>query len=296
MAVALLATFALASCATTGATFGSGVGDSYLARPPYRAGAAVASGTRVLRLPTSYQRGAAQPAIFDPAVTSGPVAALLADMNAYADSLGATITLASGSTGGVPGGTPPDVHFGCVAGASDECTTESGAGPALRNSDTEQPRMRLAVGRPSPEWIASMRGALEQSNADFALVTTLEIGQYRVTKTGWTNRKSMELGTGYSVQLPWLTSLDAPVNVLQITGAMMNREGKAVRIGAEGMLAKRTSMVMSGLGAQALLSDEDVEQLRTLRREDRPGRPLVWQVAIRQLVADLSGKPDIASR
>ena len=90
--------------------------------------------------------------------------------------------------------------------------------------------------------------------------------------------------------LPWLTSLETPVSVLQLTGAVMGRDGLAVRIGAEGMLARRTGLVMSGLGAQALISDDDVQQLRTLRREDLPGRPLVWQVALGQLVADLAGR------
>jgi hypothetical protein len=57
------------------------------------------------------------------------------------------------------------------------------------------------------------------------------------------------------------------------------------------MLARRTGLVMSGFGAQALISDDDVRQLRTLRRDDLPGQPLVWQVALRQLVTDLGGLP-----
>ena len=130
--------------------------------------------------------------------------------------------------------------------------------------------------------------ALERSGAQQALVLTLEVGQYWVTKSGWTNRKSIELGTNYSVPLPWLTSLETPVNVLQLTGALMDRDGLAVRIGAEGMLARRTSLVMSGLGAQALISDDDVQQLRTLRREDLPGKPLVWQTAL----AAIGCRPD----
>jgi hypothetical protein len=120
-------------------------------------------------------------------------------------------------------------------------------------------------------------------------VLTLEVGQYWVTKTGWTNRKSIELGAGYSVPLPWLTSLDTPVNVVQLTGALMDDQGLAIRIGAEGLLARRTPLLVSGLGAQALITDDDVQQLRTLRRDDLDGRPLVWKVGLRQLVSDLIG-------
>lgn len=284
----------LTACATTGATFRSGVGDSFPDTPPYRAGSALArvAGARVGMLPVAYQRGASQADIFDPSsAPASPISALLAEMNAYVDSL----TRAAGTSTAVrlstPAGTPPDVQFGCVQESSDDCADPSAAGPAVRSSSGEQPRMRLAVGRPSADWTASTRAALDQAGAQRALVLTLEVGQYWITKTGWANRKSIALGTGYSVPLPWLTSLDAPVRVLQVTGALMDRDGLAVRIGAEGLLARRTGLVMSGLGAQALISDDDVQQLRTLRREDLPGQPLVWQVALRNLVADLAELP-----
>ena len=63
-----------------------------------------------------------------------------------------------------------------------------------------------------------------------------------------------------------------------------------MRIGAEGLLARRTPFAVSALGAQALISDEDVEKVRTARRDDLPGKPLVWQEALKSLVAQLSGK------
>ena len=72
----------LAGCASTGATFRSGVGDSYPAHPPYAAGKDVASGTGIGLLPISYQRGSTAPANFDP--KSGPGTALgelVAEMN-----------------------------------------------------------------------------------------------------------------------------------------------------------------------------------------------------------------------
>jgi hypothetical protein len=287
---------AVAGCATTGATFRSGVGDSFPDRPPYRAGALTAgsAGGPVAILPIAYQRGASQADIFDPSsAPASPISALLDEMNAYADSLTRAAGRAVAVRIAAPAGTAPDVRFGCVQDATDDCADPSAAGPAVRSFETEQPRMRLAVGRPSTDWSAATRSALEQSGAQHALVVTLEVGQYWVTKTGWTNRKSIALGTGYSVPLPWLTSLETPVSVLQLTGALMDRDGLAVRIGAEGLLARRTSLVMSGMGAQALIGDDDVQQLRTIRREDLPGQPLVWQAALRQLITDLSARPTL---
>ena len=89
--------------------------------------------------------------------------------------------------------------------------------------------------------------------------------------------------------VPWLTSLDTPAHVLQITGALVGRDGRAIRIGAEGLFARRTPLLVSSIGAQAQLSDDDVERVRTLRRDELPGRPLAWQAAIRELVRQLTG-------
>ena len=88
-AMALAAALALTAsgCATTGATLGSGVGDRLLKEAPYVAGRAPGA-LRVAHLPVAWQPGASHEPSFDPAGGPGtPVAALLAEMNAYLDSL-----------------------------------------------------------------------------------------------------------------------------------------------------------------------------------------------------------------
>ena len=131
---------------------------------------------------------------------------------------------------------------------------------------------------------------------EHALIVTLELGQYWPRQKGLGLAKEVQLGTGYAVSVPWLTSLEKPVAVVQLTGALVTRDGKAVRIGAEGMMAKRTNIGLSAIGAQMLVTDDDVEKLRTARREDLPGQPLVWQVALRTLVGQLTGRADNAVR
>ena len=127
--------------------------------------------------------------------------------------------------------------------------------------------------------------------AQAILVLSLETGQYWTRQHGiFAGRKSVELGTDYSQPVPWLTSLDTPAHVLQITGALIGRDGRAIRIGAEGLFARRTNVLLSSVGAQAQLTDEDVERVRTLRRDELPGRPLAWQAAIRTLVRELAGR------
>lgn len=281
----------LASACATGSTFRSGVGDRQLESPPYYAGSGVAStALPIARLPIGYQRGGAQAPMFDPEAGAGsPIAALLAEMNAYLDSLGGSVRIA----GALPAGTPPDVHFGCNADGTGECTQPDESTDAAANG---VPSMRLAVGRPSESWVEAAGAAMDAVGAQSLLVISLEVGQYWTRQKSWRGDKAVELGTNHSVDVPWLTSLDAPVQVLQLTGALMGRDGRAIRIGAEGLIARRTNLALTGFGVQALLSDDDVERVRTLRREDLPGRPLAWQVALRTLVAQLTGQPSLADR
>lgn len=276
-----------AACATTGSTFRSGVGDTLLESPPYYSGARVSRDAmpRIVHLPIGYQRGAAQSPIFDPAAGAGtPTAALLADMNAFLDALGVTTRI--DVVAGTSRGTPPDVQFGCETRGGDECV-----------SDESEPRMRLAVGRPSLSWVEWVRGALDSARASGALVITLEVGQYWPRQKGrFGGRKVVELGTNHSQGIPWLTALDKPLDVLQLTGALVDGDGQAIRMGAEGLFGRSTNVVLSGMGVQAALTDEDVQRVRTARRDDLPGQPLVWQVALRRLVAELTGRQDVAAR
>jgi hypothetical protein len=278
---------ALVSACATGSTYRSGVGDRMLEHPPYYAGAAPADTGRLGHFSVAYQRGSIQSPIFEPRGDAGtPIAALLAEMSAYLDSLGVTARITA-----LPQGTPPDVRFSCEtptagAGADDECATGE-AGGALGRDDIV---MHLAVGRPSAQWIASAAAAMDSARVTSALVITLEISQYRVRQRGLRGDKEVELGTDHTVSLPWLTSLETPVSVLQLTGARIGRDGRAQRIGAEGLFARRTSFPISVLGGQSLISDAEIEQARTARRDDLPDRPLVWQLALRNLVRGLSGR------
>jgi hypothetical protein len=219
----LLLSLSVGACATTGATLGSGVGDRLLEHPPFYAGTAGPAGpegvVRTGHLPVAYQRGASQAPIFDPSL-SGPVQALLADMTGFLDSSGASIRLVEGgqvsAVTHAATRTPPDVQFGCVTEPGvpdDECGVPEGAlgrGPQW---------MRLAVGRPSPEWVDWIGSVMADQGVDRALVVTLEVGQYPVHQHGWRGTKEVVLGTEHVASLPWLTSLETQVSVLQLTGA-----------------------------------------------------------------------------
>jgi hypothetical protein len=273
----------LGACAT-GSTYRSGVGDKLLKHPPYYAGTAPAAAdtSHIAHLPVGWQGGSTQPPIFEPKGYAGTaIAALLADLTAYLDSLGISTRLANPPVRG----TPPDVRFSCegeTVGSQVEC--------ARGDTALHRDEMRLAVGRPSSDWVASAAAALDSARAGSLLVITLEIGDYRVYQSSLFGAKQVELGTKHVVGIPWLTSLETPVQVLQLTGARVRADGQAQRIGAEGILARRTSLPISAIGAQAIITDKDIEKARSARREDLPGQPLVWQVALRELVRGLIGR------
>lgn len=271
----------LAGCA--GSTVNSGVGDRFFTRSPYYAGRfEPRDSVRLAWLPIAYQRGASQPSILDPEAGEGtPVDELLDEMNAFLDSLGVGRRV---RLDGRMRGTPPDVQFGCTGG--NEC---EGFGPGGLGDVS---RTRLAVAKPSREWVDAARSAMESANANRALLITLEVTQLWPRQTNWRGSKEIELGTNHSVDLPWLTALDRPISVLQLTGAVIRPDGTAVRIGAEGLIARRTNLLTGAFGLQRLISDEDVEALRTNRREDLEGAPLVWQEAIRTLVSGVTGALD----
>jgi hypothetical protein len=292
------------ACASTGATLNSGVGDAFPVHPPYYAGvsrvAVAADSSRIGFLPIVFQRGASQNAIFDPSSAPGtPTAALLAEMTAYLDTLssgGGSFVRLSGAEASTSGEAlvPPDVRFGCltVTGTSDGDCEVRGDGGALGRGHQE---LKLAVGRPSAAWVVRTRESMTRARVTRVLVVTLEVGQVLLRQTGLRGNKELELGTGHTAKLPWLTSLETPVAVLQLTGALVDSNGKAIRIGAEAFQAKRTSFAASSVGAQALLHDEDVAEARTRRRDDLPGKPLAWRIALEHLVSQLTGRGPAAS-
>jgi hypothetical protein len=270
--LAALAVMAAVMGGCAGSTVRSGVGDIYLAAPPWYAGAAVLAGPPIAHVPVSYQSSGQLPVFQLSGAEGAPLTALLAEMNAYLDSLGRSVAIAA------PTGTAPDVLFSCERTPGDDC----------ENADFRRP-MRLAVARPSRTWVEGAAAMAGAAGAGRVLVLTLEITHYLPRQRDLLGRKEIQLGTAHTVDVPWLTALDKPTSVLQLTGALVDDQGRAIRIGAEGLFARRTSLLVAVIGGQANISDEDVERLRSARRADLPGSPLVWQAALDALVAQLTG-------
>jgi len=180
------------------------------------------------------------------------------------------------------------VRFGCatVSGRPDDDCRSRGDSALGRAGQT----MQLSVGRPSAEWTSWAHDVMRTGSVSRLLVITLEVGQYLPRQRGWSGTKEVELGTDHVAGLPWLTSLETPVSVVQLTGALVDSTGRALRIGAEGIYARRTRLGVSALGAQEIITDEDIQRVREERRTDLSGQPLAWRVALIQLVEGLTGR------
>jgi hypothetical protein len=137
-----------------------------------------------------------------------------------------------------------------------------------------------------------MQDICDEHGTRYSLYITLGFSEYFISQKNWKGSKELRLGTGYSVDVPWMSDLDTPAEVLHLTGALINRDGKIVRIGAEGIIAKRTGFWTSVIGFQDMISDKMLKKLMTEeRRDDLPGNPLTWQVSLQNLVAQLTGNP-----
>ncbi len=178
-----------------------------------------------------------------------------------------------------PAAGAPDVYLGCEleTPAADECLAGSRS-------------MTLAITSGTKRWRAAAAEAARQAGVERLLLLTVELAEHRVQQRGLRGVKEIRLGSGLVQKLPWLSSLDQPVQVLQLTGAVVDAEGKVLRAGAEGLYATRTELALSAIGGQRLMAAADVDRVRIeLRREDLPERPLVWETALDALLAELLG-------
>lgn len=266
LALGVLAPFAPALATSTRGTFD---------RPPFYHGRTAAP-ARVAHVAVSFRD---EPGSLDPTPSRSPaLAAVLDSLRAELDRLGLSAPLAGGDW---PMRDGPSIRFGARRGG----TGADGLPRSPGEIDTSEPRrMTFEVEGPGRAWRDRVAGAAGDS-VGAILVVQLGFSEQWVRQVNWKGAKSIELGTGRALPLQWLTSLDDPVQVLQLTGALVEPSGKVLRVGAEGLLARRTGMAASVMGAQEVLTEEDLAALRAPASDGAPA----WRSALRQLVGGLLG-------
>jgi len=130
------------------------------------------------------------------------------------------------------------------------------------------PPMVLHVRRPSTAWQQAMAGLLVREGANHAILVSLGVSQYPKGREGAFG-KEVVLGTGHEEPVRFLTAEDKLLEVLLLTGVLVNAQVFDV----EKTLDDRT--------LQAVLTTE--------RRKDLPGEPLKCEAALDNLLWQLRG-------
>ena len=245
-----------------------------LDRPPYYDGKLKGDVRPAAHVPVTYR---VVPGSLDPTPErSKALAAVLDSLNSELARLGLTAEMSAD----LSPQRHPDVTFGCRRGG----TEANGTPRASDEIDTTEPRrMAFRVEDASKQWRESVRLAVGDSLRAIVCVQ-LGFDEYWVRQKDWKGNKVIDLGSTRSMPLTWLTSLDDPVQVLQLTGVLVAPDGRVLRVGAEGLLARRTGMAASMAGAQEVLTEEE---LKRLTEPSATGAGPVWRTALRDLVTGL---------
>ena len=176
----------------------------------------------------------------------------------------------------------PDVRFGCRRGG----TSADGTPRSPTEVDPSEPRrMAFEVEGASRVWRERTQAAAGDSIRS-VLSVQLGFGDVWVRQKDWKGNKRIELGSGRSADVAWLTSLDDPVEVLFLTASLSTPDGKVVRVGAEGLIARRTGMLASALGAQEVLTERDIAALGAPAADGMPA----WKSALHTLVSRMTAE------
>jgi hypothetical protein len=148
--------------------------------------------------------------------------------------------------------------------------------------------MVLHLARPGAEWQQQAGALVAQSGAPYAIAIQLGVSQYMKGYSG-VFRKEVALGTGYRQPIKFLTAEDKPVEVLHLTGVLVDASGKVVRAGAEGIVLRDTPFLAQTVDATRMFDDAELRRVLTQeRRNDLPGAPLKLDVALDNLIAQLT--------
>lgn len=148
--------------------------------------------------------------------------------------------------------------------------------------------MVLHVERPDRAWSRHVVGQLQQDGLPYAIAIQVGVSQYR---KGYSSvlRKEVALGTGYRQPIRFVTSELKPVEVLHLTGVLVDASGRPVRAGAEGVILRDTPFAAQAIDVTRVFDAGELQRvLAAERRDDLPGAPRKLDVALDNLIAQLT--------
>ena len=258
---------------------------------------AVGRTDRVFEAPfyvTYEQHAAAHPVVVVP-VTLDPVSAepfnlaergqalqpLLDALNA---SLAAEKCCRYAATNALPAHGAPAVYLGMLDGE----TAPEGTGIDQEYYEEYSPLI-LHFLKPDAEWRAAATALAAQHDAARILFIQLAFTQFPKADRGWFGKKVV-LGTGYEVPVRFFSAVDGPIEVVALTGVLLDADGNMLRAGGEGIAGYDAPFWVQIFEAGKDIDTQAIEELaRNERRDDLAGRPLKWRAALDQLLVQMAG-------
>lgn len=148
--------------------------------------------------------------------------------------------------------------------------------------------MVLHLARPGTEWRREVGEIVGREGVGHALLIQLGVSQYVKGYSG-AFKKEVVLGTAYREPLRFLTAEDKPVEVLHLTGVLVDGRGHVIRAGAEGIMLLDTPFAAQVVDVERVFDEAELQGVLTReRRHDLPGAPLKIDVALDTLIAQLT--------
>ncbi|MCB0376736.1 MAG: hypothetical protein KDD04_12525 [Sinomicrobium sp.] len=145
--------------------------------------------------------------------------------------------------------------------------------------------MIIYLKKPSKDWKRVLPDAL--SGIENLLIIRIGFAEYPKANKG-IFKKKVVLGTDHEHEIRFLSAEDKPVEVLQLTGMVLNRNGDVLRAGAEGIVHEDAPFWAQVFDIQKSMDDKTVNNLISkFRIEDLPGKPLAWKAALDTLLRQL---------
>jgi hypothetical protein len=188
------------------------------------------------------------------------------------------------STHALPAHGGPTVYLGMLDGE----TAPEGTGIEREYYEEYSPMILHSL-KPGAEWRAAAATLAAQHDAARILFIQLAFTQFPKADRGFWGKKVV-LGTDYEVPVRFFSAVDGPIEVVALTGVLLDADGNMLRAGGEGIAGYDAPFWVQVFKAGKDIDTGAIDALvRTDRRDDLAGQPLKWQAALDQLLAQMIG-------
>lgn len=178
----------------------------------------------------------------------------------------------------------PTVYLGMLDGE----TAPEGTGIDREYYEEYSPMILHSL-KPNAEWWAAAATLAANHNAARILFIQLAFTQFPKADRGFWGKRVV-LGTDYEVPVRFFSAVDGPIEVVALTGVLLDADGNMLRAGGEGIAGYDAPFLVQVFKAGKDIDTAAIDALiKTDRRDDLPGQPLKWQAALDQLFAQMIG-------